>query len=272
MIASLTGTPEQTERNVYLLIDGAQMDAPKLIYSHDDSPEFDQLYRRTPHQSALEVSPCIVQPSEASRLWTAEPSWRSAGILVESNADIQTLADHFRSLISVRLPDQTFAYLRFYSPTQIHGLLSVFNPNERVQFSGPVLKWHYFDSGTGWESTTIHASEQSHEVREEGWFQLTEEHIQAISAHKEANFINALINNSGLPLTPESENMMRTLVERGRHYGFRTEAELASYTEIAAYHQKAMDQPSAQAILSDQEKPAYERLAALDKAMAQGGA
>lgn len=81
--------------------------------------------------------------------------------MIESNADIQTLTDHFRSLISVKLPDQTFAYLRFYSPTQAHGLLSDFSPNERVQFSGPVLKWHYFDSGTGWKSTAIHSLEQA---------------------------------------------------------------------------------------------------------------
>ncbi|WP_144823607.1 DUF4123 domain-containing protein [Marinobacter piscensis] len=274
MIAKLTGTPERTERNVYVLIDGAQMDALKLIYSHDDSPEFDQLYRGMPHQSALEVSPCIVKPSDTSRLWAAEPVWRSAGLVVESNADMQTLADHFRSLISVRLPDQTFAYLRFYSPTRVHGLLSAFNPNERAQFSGPVLKWRYFDATTGWKSTAIHSSEQAqdYEAREEGWFQLTGEHIETISAHKEANFICALVNTCGLPLTPENESLMRTLVERGRHFGFRTEAELASYAEIAAYHPKAIDQPGAMAILSDQKSPAYERLAALDNFMAQGGA
>lgn len=276
MIANLKETSVPKGRNVYILIDGAQLDAPKLIYSHDDSPEFDQIYRRTPHKSALEVSPCIVKPSETSRLWTAEPIWRSAAVVIESNADIQTLAGHFRSLISVKLPDQTFAYLRFHSPTQVHGLLSAFNPNERVQFSGPVLKWHYFDSGTGWKSTAIHSLEQAqdHEAREEGWFQLTEEHIQTISAHKEAKFISALVNNSGLLLTPENESLMHTLVEQGRRYGFRTEAELASYTEIAAYHPKAINQPGAQSILSDKEKPADERLADLDNLMAQaqGGA
>lgn len=272
MIENLKETSVHAGHNVYLMIDGAQLDAPKLIYSHDDSPGFDQLYRGTSHQSALEVSPCIVQPSEASRLWTEETVWRSAGVIIESNADIQTLTDHFRSLISVRLPDQTFAYLRFYSPSQIHGLLSAFNPSERARFSGPVLKWHYFDPGTGWESTEIHSQEQDHEAREEGWFQLTEEHIHTISAHKEANFISALVNNSGLPLTPQNESLMRTLVERGRRYGFRSEAELASYTEIAAYHPKTINQPSAQSILSDKEKPTYERLAELDNLMAQGGA
>jgi hypothetical protein len=272
MIASVQEPQERAGRNVYLLIDGARLDVPKLVYSQDDSPEFDQIYRNTPHQSALEVSPCIVKPSETSRLWTAESIWHSAGVVIESNADIQSLADHFRSLLSVRLPDQTFAYLRFYSPTRIEGLLSALNPNERAQFSGPVLKWHYFDSETGWKSTTVHSLEQSHKAREEGWFQLTEEHIQTISKHQEARFIRTLVNNSGLPLTPESESLMRTLVERGRRYGFRSEAELASYTEIAAFHPKTIDQPSAQAILSDRAKSANDRLAELDNLMVQGGA
>lgn len=272
MIESLKRISENTARNVYILLDGALSDAPKLIYSHDDSPGFDQLYRRTPHQPALEVSPCIVQPSETSRLWESESIWRSVSVVIESNADIQTVADHFRSFISVRLPDQTFAYLRFYSPTQIHGLLSAFNPGECARFSGPVLKWHYFDSGTGWETVEVRNLKQDQGAREEGWFQLTKEHIQTITVHKEAMFIKTLVKNSGLTLTPDNESLMRTLVEQGQSYGLRTEAQLASYTEIAAYYPKALRQPNAQRILSDAERPACERLEELDNLMAQGGA
>lgn len=271
MIASLKGLSADAEQNLYILIDGALLDAPKLIYSHDDNPGFDQLYRRTPHQSALEVSPCIVQPSKTSRLWEAESIWRSAGVVIESHADIQTISDHFRSLISARLPDQTFVYLRFYSPTQIHGLLSAFNSNERAMFSGPVLKLHYFDSDKGWKTAEMDNLEQGHEAKEEGWFQLTEEHIQTITAQKEATFIKALVKNSGLALTPDNESRMRTLVEQGRCYGFRTEAQLASYTEIATYYPKALCLASAQSILSDAQRPASERLDELDNLMAQGG-
>ena len=272
MIASLKGISTDAGQNLYMLIDGALLDAPKLIYSHDDNPGFDQLYRRTPHHSALEVSPCIVQPSDTSRLWEAESIWRSAGVVIESHADIQTIADHFRSIISVRLPNQTFVYLRFYSPTQIHGLLSAFNSNERAMFSGPVLKWHYFDSDKGWATTEIDNLVQGHGAKEEGWFQLTEEHIQTITAQKEATFIRTLVKNSGLALIPDNENLMRTLVEQGRCYGFRTKAQLASYTEIATHYPKALCLPSAQSILSDAQKPASERLDELDNLMAHGGA
>ncbi|MGO1503199.1 MAG: DUF4123 domain-containing protein [Marinobacter sp.] len=272
MIAGLKGLSADAEQNRYILIDGALLDAPKLIYSHDDNPGFDQLYRRTPHQSALEVSPCIVQPSNTSRLWEAESIWRSAGVVIESHADIQTISDHFRSLVSVRLPDQTFVYLRFYSPTQIQGLLSAFNSNERAMFSGPVLKWHYFHSDTGWETVAINSLAQGHEAKEEGFFQLTDEHIQTITAQKEATFTRVLTKNSGLALTPDNESLMRKLIEQGRCYGFRTEAQLASYTEIATHYPKAICQSSAQSILSDAKRPASERLYELDSLMAQGGA
>lgn len=272
MTMALKKSAEGAGRNLYLLIDGAQVDAPMLIYSYDDCPGFEQLYRQTPHQSALEVSPCLVQPSDTSRLWEQESVWRSAGVAVESDADIQTLAEHFRSLISVRLPDQTFAYLRFYAPTQVDDLLSAFTPNERIQFSGPVRKWHYFRPGSGWEALEIDILERRHEAREEGWFQLTDAHIQTISARKEAKFIRTLVNNAGLPLTPENENHIRVLVDQGRRYGFRTEAELAIYTEMATCYPEAINQPCAQTILANKGRPAYERLAELDHLMVQGGA
>ena len=38
MIENLKETSVHAGHKVYLMIDGAQLDAPKLIYSHDDSP------------------------------------------------------------------------------------------------------------------------------------------------------------------------------------------------------------------------------------------
>lgn len=258
--------------NVYVLLDGALLDVLKLVYSHDASPVFDQLYRSTLHQAALEVSPCIIQPSEASRLWEAEHSWRSAGVVMESNADIQTVADHMRTLISVRLPEQAFAYLRFYSPGQIGALFSTFTPEESARFSGPVRKWHYFDPDGGWKRIEIPNLEQSYETGEEGWFQLTEEHIRIIEAHNETAFINKLVKNADLPLTPENVSLMRVLVEQGRSYGFCTQRHLASYTEMAAHYRNTIHQTDALGILADTERPARERLAELDNLMAHGGA
>ena len=259
-------------QKVYVLVDGALLDAPKLVYNCEDNPVFDLLYRNTPHQSALEVSPVIVQPSDTSRLWEAVQSWRHAGVVIESEADLHTVVDHLRSLISVRLPDQTFAYLRFYSPGQIGALFSAFTPDESVRFSGPVSRWHHFDSDHGWKTIEVSSLKQNDNASEEGWFQLTEEHIRAIEAYNDAEFINKLVRNADLPFTPENNSYIAALVEQGRSYGFRTQRDLASFTEVAAYYRDSIRQPDALGILGDTERSARQRLAELDNLMAHGGA
>lgn len=225
-----------------------------------------------PHQSALEVSPAIVQPSDTSRLGEAVQSWQHAGVVIESDADLHTVVDHLKSLISVRLPDQTFAYLRFYSPGQIGALFSAFTPDESVRFSGPVSRWHHFDSDHGWRTIEVSSLMQDASASEEGWFQLTKEHIRAIEAYNEAEFITELVRNADLPFTPENKSFIEALVEQGRSYGFRTQRDLASFTEVAAYYRHSIREPDALGILGDTERSARQRLAEIDNLMAQGGA
>lgn len=259
-------------QNRYVLLDGAILDAPKLVYSYDDTPGFDQIYRNTPHQSALEVSPCIAQFSDTGRLWEEESAWRSAGVVIESDEDIEVVSDHLRSLVSVRLPDRTFAYLRFYSPGQIGALHAALTPEEFAMFSGPVCRWHYFDTDLGWKVLDVLSVDKPIDTGDEGWFQLTEVHIRAIEVHNEAAFIKKLLKNAGLSVTPASVSAMGELVKQGRTYGFRTQGQLASYTEIATYYPDRICHDAALNILTDVKRPARARLGELDNLMAHGGA
>lgn len=130
--------------NTYLILDGALIDVPKLVYEHDDSPECVQLFRGTVHEAALEVSPCLVVPSCNSRIWEVESLWRHVGIIAVSGQGSQTVIEHFRSLLTVSLDGGGRAYFRFYSPTKLSDLLLILSEQERSTFSGPVVNGHLF--------------------------------------------------------------------------------------------------------------------------------
>ena len=161
----------------HLLVDGALLDALKIAYTYDDNPSVDMLYRGTRHQAVVEVSPCLIKPSERTRLWDNQELWRSKGIVVEADCELEVLADHFRSLLSVRMPDETLAYFRFYVPSQIKMLLSVFTPQETAAFSGVVKSWRYFDEEKGWVSADAPEADCAKMAEDEGWFQLQQNHL-----------------------------------------------------------------------------------------------
>lgn len=259
--------------DLFLILDGARMeDAPRFIYEHDDRPEMDFLYRGTPHEPAREVSPCLVRPSGNSRLREEMSKWRSYGIAIEATTDLLSLGNHLRSLISVRLPDGAFAYLRFYSPGQIEALLTSFSEPELVRFSGPVARWHYHVPAEGWKTIGVPDAGESRIAADEGWFQLTDEHLQALEQGSEASFRKKLVHQVGWPLTSESLSRIEQIVERARSYGFKAQKDIATYAELACHYGSRLEEPKAITVLQSEDKPAGERLAVIDSMMSYGGA
>jgi len=258
--------------DLFLILDGARIDAPRFIYERDDRPEMDLLYRSTPHELVKEVSPCVVRPSENSRLRGDVNNWRSDGIAIESRADIHTLGNHLRSLISVRLPDGAFAYLRFYSPSQIEPLLSSLSERELTRFSGPVTRWHYFAPVDGWKTVEVPATSESQEASNEGWFQLREEHLSAIEACDEAVFRKKLVQQAGWPVTSESMSRIDQIVLKARSFGFRAQGDIATYAELVCYYGGRLEESDALAVLRSEDKPAGQRLEMIDSMMSYGDA
>ena len=62
------------------------------------------LYRGTRHESMRECSPSCTASRGSILMWQNRERWQSAGLLLESAASIDDLANHLRSLLSVRLP------------------------------------------------------------------------------------------------------------------------------------------------------------------------
>lgn len=259
-------------RDLFLILDGARIDAPRFIYEHDDHPDMDLLYRNTPHEPVNAVSPCICRPSENSRLRDDRNGWKSHGIAIEATVDIFTLGNHLRSLISVRLPDGAFAYLRFYSPGQIESLLSSFSQQELARFSGPVSRWHYYAPAEGWKTVEAPGKGESLDASNEGWFRLSQEHLGAIESSNEMAFRKKLIHQAGWPVTQESMSRIDKIVSKARSLGFHSQKDIATYSELACFHGARLDEPRALKILGSEEKPAGQRLTMIDRMMSYGDA
>lgn len=255
----------------FLLLDGALQDSLKIAYANDENPSVDLLYRGTRHQAALSVSPCLVKPSHHTHLWDNQNIWRANGVVVEAECELEILADHFRSLLSVRLPDQTVAYLRFYVPSQIQALLSVFTRQEVIAFSGPVINWHYFDRETGWMSLPGSAVPGARTSEKEGWFHLQQIHLDAMAEKSRGAFLERLAKALALPLTGEQQERTASIVAQAAEYGFRSEADIASYVDLVKQFESRMELPAVKAVMNDTGSSAKAKLSETEKILTQGG-
>ncbi|ABI56003.1 DUF4123 domain-containing protein [Alkalilimnicola ehrlichii MLHE-1] len=261
---AITRTPE----NGLILLDGATTDAPRLAYQHDDAPELERLFAGTRHQEAITVSPCLVKPSPGSALLATPETWRDHGILLESPADPAVVADHLRSLISVRLPSGQGAYCRFYSPGQLVPLLCMLDYEERRAFSGPITAWHL--PGT---DITIRAPSQGQArgPRDEGWFQLSEAHMTHLRAQACWLFRVAVARASGLAGQPGGQHRCARLIERAQRYRFHDEPEIARFVALVAAHEARLEEKDCLAVLLDVGQPSGKRIRTLER-LVLGGA
>ncbi len=262
----MTELDYDTIQRAFILIDGAVLDAPRFVYEHDDQPELEYLYLGTPHSAVLEVSPCLVKPSPASRIWEEQGQWRNHAVVLLSDGKMSVLAEHLRSLLSVQMPDGGYSYLRFYSPRQLMHLMGAFNDFERNRFSGPVTDWLSFQRDEMWHRVKADDTGQYREAPDEGWFVLAQQHIEALSAAAREEFVGKL----GRYLGVEDQAKLNNLMREANALGFRTEKDVSRYAELAVVHGERIRHPELQTVLSRPDLTASKRLSEMDKRLAYG--
>lgn len=259
----------QNDNNLYILFDGALLSAAVLTYTHDDSPIAQSLYAGTRHSEALEVSPYLVRPSATSRLWDIEDQWRHAGIVLQSSAESAVLADHLRSLISIRMPSQQLAYCRFYSPNWMRRLLSSFSEKELSAFSGPVERWYAYGQQE-WISLTSEIPGTPRKAADEGWFHLRQEHLDLLHQDETQRFIERMAQHFDCPpsFTTEGAAAREKLalrVGQAQRCGFTLEHQCIHYLELAWRFPRELDTPELHKLLTDQHTPIEQRLEHAEK-------
>lgn len=256
----------------FLLLDGAAFDAPRFVYENDDQPEIDYLFLGTRHQAALEVSPCLVKPSETSRLWQKQNDWQHKAVVVLAEEELPVIAGHLRSLLSVALPDGGYSYLRFYSPRQLRRLMLALSDQERERFSGPIREWLAFQPEGNWRSFRAGTLQPAMTASDEGWFALTDRHLEALAEDAREEFLGRL----GRFLSINDQPRLARLLQEANGLGFRSEKDVSRYAELAVTHGNRIRLPECQAILSNLSLPSAARLTELDQhlayGLAQGGA
>src|SRR5690554_507666 len=260
----MMGLDKNIMTRAWILIDGAAFDAPRFIYENDDQPALECLYLGTPHEPVIEVSPCLVKPSPSSRIWSEQRRWQEHAVVLMTDKAMTVLADHLRSLLSVRLPDGVYSYLRFYSPKQLCRLMNTFSDPERDQFSGPITDWLAFQTDGGWRRFSAEGNRPARQALEEGWFALANHHVEALASMARDEFVAKLARC----LSINDASRLNALIQQASSFGFRTEKDVSRFAELAVVHGERIEHPEFQAILSSPEMPAGMRLSEVDKRLA----
>lgn len=249
--------------DTYLLLDGLASDVPFTAYTHDEHPVIEPLFRTTRHAEAIEASPWLVKPSPESRLFTNSKSWRHSGLVLHSDATMNTLADHLRSLISVRMPSKQLAYCRFYSPDWASRLFDSMTDGEFEAWSGPVSEWHLYSEGN-WSGYTSTATSAPRKAADEGWYMLRQDQLTKWEADEYEHFVGRAAQHLGLqqrdPYYANQKEYIRHLVQQAQSYGFTLEHQCMHYLELAWRFGNELSAPNWEKALADRQISANERL------------
>lgn len=264
----LVMTPRSTNAPVYsddcyLLIDGIALDVPVIAYTLDDHPRIEPLFRGTRHAEIIEASPWLIKPSVEGRLLTTREDWQQHGMVLRSLVPMPVLAEHLRSLISVRLPSQQLAYCRFHDPAWANRILGSMNSGEFLAWSGPITEWLVFIDGA-WHAYENNIPGVPRSSGDEGWFQLREEQLARWQAEEYERFLDRAAGHFGYMKEhsdyPQQRAKVGELIQQAQGYGFGMEYQILHYLELASRFQVELAHPGWVAHFSNRAQDADTRL------------
>jgi hypothetical protein len=125
---------------LYALLDAAR--EPSVLKVILESKEEHQSLYEGPQGSQLaHFAPYLVRvPQKSALLDTlAQQAWsKSWGVFVTCDMPLKELRTHFRHFLTVKLPDGSQVYFRYYDPRVLRLFLPTCLPEETTQFFGPV--------------------------------------------------------------------------------------------------------------------------------------
>lgn len=185
---------------------------------------------------------------------------------MESAASIDDLANHLRSLLSVRLPPGDLAFCRFYDPALSERFFDSLTQEELGAWLGPISGIWLTTEQSEWRGFTTNQISLSRTADDEGWFALRPEHLAHWQQQERQRFIHRLIShfsadNFHEKSAPELEAVVEQRVHEAEAFGIEAEQHLFAYVELALQFPDAIDSPEVRAALTNKEEPAEHRLA-----------
>lgn len=252
------------DESLFVLFDGALFPAMKSIYEYEASPQACPIYYGTRHETSLEVSPCLYEPKSESKVWEHSKDWRDKGVIFTSGHSFFEVLKHLQSLISVSLSSGQLAYWRFYSPDWLASVMGVLEEEDLMDFTGPVSQWAAF-AQDGWQLYRPHVAEHPIHSKDEGWFHLSDEYVEAWRSRKRESFIQRTVTKAneklkGLPSGVALKDNISNLFDIAKAAGFKKTAELERFIFLSLKHPDAMDSSEYRAVIGNTEHLPMNRL------------
>lgn len=208
------------------------------LYEYNQSGDIVELFRNTPLEQSRKASPRVAAIGSESPLlhWLSEADPRNWGMILVSDAPLEEILAHLRSLLLVRT-DEDDAILQVWNgsvlsricrtlPEEIPVLLG---PVRRVVTRSHIRSWACIDRDGERFMEAPHSPSQPLPCP---WYRITERHERAFHDQRPAtlthNIIEALLQGQPGPVLPPTERLQTFVarhVERGLGLGlWRAEA------------------------------------------------
>jgi hypothetical protein len=137
----------EEEGNIFAVLDGACITDLRDVL-HELNPENYCLYRGELEPDMAEVAPYLVslEPEGEFISWLIEEGWGNHwGIFVLTSADLRTMRNHFRKLLTVYDPNNKPMLFRYYDPRVLRVYLPTCNAEELATMFGSINSYFLED-------------------------------------------------------------------------------------------------------------------------------
>lgn len=233
----------------YLLLDGAKIEnLPARIYSLDENPIVEWLYHSTPLQEVFDVGPALVVLRANTALEKAfTEDWQNdAGLIIESDAPIQQLTEHLRSLIHVRVTGDASMLFRYYDPRVMRHWLPPLNPAEKDHLMGPIRRVRLPAREGEQEQWIVREQDRqsAQQYAERPWLYLDEQQLQQLNQGKLELFDQQLLEHvhtyfpDCLAQRSSTEQQQWAVLcrEGAASHGYSAPKEVARWSALVAEH------------------------------------
>lgn len=233
----------------YLLLDGAKIEnLPARVYSLDENPIVEWLYHSTPLHEVFDVGPALVVLRANTALEKAfTEDWQNdAGLIIESDAPIQQLTEHLRSLIHVRVPGDASMLFRYYDPRVMRHWLPPMSPAEKDHLMGPIRRVRLPAREGQQEQWIVREQDRqsAQQYAERPWLYLDEQQLQQLNQGKLELFDQQLLEhvNTYFPdclaqrSSTEQQQWAVLCREGAASHGYSAPKEVARWSALVAEH------------------------------------
>lgn len=259
------------DESLFVLFDGALFPAMQRVYEYESSPQVVPVYYGTRHETSLEVSPCLYEPSAESKIWVCQEDWRDMGVMFTSCYSFLDVLKHLQSLISVRLSSGQLAYWRFYSPGWLASMMDVLGHEDLMDFTGPISQWAAFVEND-WKLYRPQVAEHPVPKKDEGWFHLSDEYVDVWKEKKRDVFIQRVAEKAygklgGVSSKAKLKNDVSNLFDAAKEAGFKRSSELERFILLFLKHPEAISSSECMAVINNSQYLPMKRLDKVEMAL-----